>query len=113
MMRRPRLLGEKAREALMKIFGMNDKEAEILMELGSGIDARELSERTGLAIPSVNRYLNSLIKLGLAKRSSMCCVGSRGRYYVYSSIGKDELKKKMLAELKRKCAEMREIIKGF
>jgi predicted transcriptional regulator len=70
---------------LKRLMGLNNLEVRVF-EIVKGVDVRaeHIADKVQRAISSVNRAINTLIKVGLVSRESRCCDKKRGRYFVYS-----------------------------
>ncbi len=95
----------KLRYLLKKYFGLNDAEADVLLSLSGPLNSDEICKSVKLTIPSVNRYLNNLIRLGLVRREKVTCNGARK--FVYHSVSHDEMVRLIEERIKSKLAEVR------
>ncbi len=72
-------------KVLKRLMGLNNLEVRVF-EIVRDIDSRvePIADKVQRDISSVNRAINTLIKVGLVSRESKCCDEKRGRYFVYS-----------------------------
>lgn len=94
--------------AMRALFGIREKEFTIFMMLDRPMTLKEIAEQAGLALPSASRYLNSLAAAGLVVKVPKCCIGRRGRYFIYQRTPAGSIMK--MAEMK--AGEMVSIIKN-
>ena len=90
--------------AMRALFGIREKEFRIFMMLDRPMTLKEIAEQVGLALPSASRYLNSLAAAGLVVKVPKCCIGRRGRYFIYRRTDKTA-SSKIVWERARSLAE--------
>jgi predicted transcriptional regulator len=66
-------------KALKELMGLNNLDIKVFEVVRAGDTRAEKRD-----ISSVNRAINTLIKVSLVTRESRCCDEKKGRYFVYS-----------------------------
>jgi predicted transcriptional regulator len=72
-------------KALKELVGLNNLEIRVFEVVRTGdVRAEKIAKQVQRDISSVNRAINTLIKVSLVTRESRCCDEKKGRYFVYS-----------------------------
>jgi len=63
---------------------------------------------------TIQKSLKILVEKGLIFRESKCCVkGKRGRYFVYKSLEREEIRKKVLVSIDKWYGDLQESVKSL
>ena len=72
-------------KALSELMCLNNLDIRVFEVVRAGDKrAEKIAKQVQRDVSSVNRAINTLIKVGLVTRESKCCDEKKGRYFVYS-----------------------------
>ncbi|NMC77047.1 MAG: hypothetical protein GYA60_07135 [Candidatus Methanofastidiosa archaeon] len=96
-------------------FDITDLEVNILLMLPpQGMRVKEIYQILKKDRTTIQKSLKNLLGKGLIFRESKCCVkGKRGRYFVYKSLEREEIRKKLLINIEKWYEDLRESAKSF
>ena len=96
-------------------FDLTDLEVSITLMLPTeGMRVKEIQNILKKDRTTIQKSLKILVEKGLIFRESKCCVkGKRGRYFVYKSLDREEIRKKVLANIDRWYRDLQESVKSI
>ena len=95
-------------DLIMLIFCLTERDIKILKLIRREKTVKEVADKLGISRASAQRYLKTLVSLGLAERKLK--ISKRGRKYVYVSIPKEELKEKLRVEIEKWYNNVRKLL---
>jgi len=101
------------KEILHTIYDLSDAETELFYFLCNQgeVKVSDIANQMEKDRSTVQRYLKGLLNARLIKRDSQVNPGSKkGRYYVYSLVSKDKLKKRMERRLEEWLKEKKQVL---
>ncbi len=103
------------KKILKCVFDLTDLEANIILMLPlEGMRVREIQDILAKDRTTIQKSLKNLVKKELVFRESKCCVqGKRGRYFVYKSLERDLIRKRILTNIDIWYADLKESVKSL
>ncbi len=94
-------------------FDLTDLEVNIILMLPpEGMRVKEIQNILKKDRTTIQKSLKILVDKGLIFRESKCCVkGKRGRYFVYRSLEREEIKIKVLESIDKWYEGLKESVK--
>ncbi|MBW6462540.1 MAG: hypothetical protein K0B07_05855 [DPANN group archaeon] len=92
------------RELLSMFYRISVSDIDVFFSVCGmpGARVEEISCSMGKDKSTVQRCINRLYSSGLIKRESKCCIeGKKGRFFIYSSVSKDELRQMLSLRLNK------------
>lgn len=96
-------------------FDLTDLEVSITLMLPpEGMRVKEIQNILKKDRTTIQKSLKILVDKELIFRESKCCVqGKRGRYFVYRSLDRQEIRKRVLTNIDRWYEGLQESVKSF
>lgn len=96
-------------------FDLTGLEVDVTLMLPpGGMRVKEIQQILKKDRTTIQKSLKILVDKGLIFRESKCCVqGKRGRYFVYKSLEREEIRKKVLANIDRWYESLQESVKSL
>jgi len=96
-------------------FDLTDLEVNITLMLPTeGMRVKEIQNILKKDRTTIQKSLKILVEKGLIFRESKCCVkGKRGRYFVYKSLEREEIRKKVLVSIDKWYVDLQESVKSL
>lgn len=96
-------------------FDLTDLEVSITLMLPpEGMRVKEIQNILKKDRTTIQKSLKILVDKGLIFRESKCCVqGKRGRYFIYRSLEREEIRKKVLASIDNWYEGLQEAVKSL
>lgn len=96
-------------------FDLTDLEVSITLMLPSeGMRVKEIQNVLKKDRTTIQKSLKVLIDKELIFRESKCCVkGKRGRYFVYKSLEREKIRKKVLTSIDKWYGDLQESVKSL
>lgn len=96
-------------------FDLTDLEVSITLMLPpEGMRVKEIQNVLKKDRTTIQKSLKSLVDKELIFRESKCCVqGKRGRYFVYRSLDRQEIRKRVLTNIDKWYEGLQESVKSF
>lgn len=95
-------------DLIMLVFCLSKRDVEILKLIKQEKTVEEVAKKVSISRASAQRYLKTLVSLGLAERKLI--TGKRGRKYIYVSIPQRELKKKLKDEVEKWYTNVKKLL---
>jgi len=96
-------------------FDLTDLEVSITLMLPpEGMRVKEIQNVLKKDRTTIQKSLKILVDKELIFRESKCCVqGKRGRYFVYRSLDRQEIRKRVLTNIDKWYEGLQESVKSF
>jgi predicted transcriptional regulator len=96
-------------------FDLTDLEVSITLMLPpEGMRVKEIQNVLKKDRTTIQKSLKILVDKELIFRESKCCVqGKRGRYFVYKSLDRQEIRKRVLTNIDKWYDGLQESVKSF
>jgi len=96
-------------------FDLTDLEVSITLMLPpEGMRVKEIQNILKKDRTTIQKSLKILVDKELIFRESKCCVqGKRGRYFVYKSLDRQEIRKRVLTNIDKWYDGLQESVKSF
>ncbi|HQQ48698.1 MAG TPA: helix-turn-helix domain-containing protein [Methanofastidiosum sp.] len=96
-------------------FDLTDLEVSITLMLPpEGMRVKEIQNVLKKDRTTIQKSLKILVDKELIFRESKCCVqGKRGRYFVYKSLDRQEIRKRVLTNIDKWYEGLQESVKSF
>jgi len=96
-------------------FDLTDLEVSITLMLPpEGMRVKEIQNILKKDRTTIQKSLKILVDKELIFRESKCCVqGKRGRYFVYRSLDRQEIRKRVLTNIDKWYEGLQESVKSF
>ncbi|MBP7820282.1 MAG: hypothetical protein KA027_02765 [Candidatus Methanofastidiosum sp.] len=96
-------------------FDLTDLEVSITLMLPpEGMRVKEIQNILKKDRTTIQKSLKILVDKELIFRESKCCVqGKRGRYFVYKSLDRQEIRKRVLTNIDKWYEGLQESVKSF
>ncbi len=112
----PSIKSSKELKKILKCaFDITDLEVEIILSLPEeGMKVKDIQNLLKKDRTTIQKSLKNLLEKELIFRESKCCVqGKRGRYFIYKSLPREELKKRVLSNIEEWYQELQDSIKSL
>ena len=103
------------KKLLKCVFDLTDLEVNIILMLPlEGMRVKEIQNILMQDRTTIQKSLKILVEKELVFRESKCCVqGKRGRYFVYKSLEREQIRKKVLTSINLWYEDLKESVKSL